>query len=357
MSSGELVRELERAGSIVSKRGLERLSLIAEYYRIQMGLLDSIDEEVKKSEELVGADVMVRAKQAKKAQRLAKKMDSSLKRVHALHEKGLLEDEEYNVFKTAFEKVFYGKIAEARDQLSKLSEMAEEYESFKRLREEAEAREKEASKRVKHLKGLLEQAASSEPVDEEYPEKHAEVKARLKELERVRKDFVEQLSSKTLSFYAGLLENKDLLEAGFPSADPSNLSAFLSDFPSFSSELPSRLLELDSWSDGKLGHTVPDTARFRELMVEYGAWLRRVERLESTEFIEVKAAGDAERLAPLFKETPAGELLQRLAELSDYWLPPPEPKQPVDTVKVEEELAEASAELALLQKTLSQPLG
>ena len=344
----ELVAKLKTAESTISEYGGQRLSLVTQYYSTLDDFISRLEKSIEKNKRLMNADLSVKRKHAMKQHKLLKKMTQFFREMDQSYKNGEIQDKEGKIFARAYKKAANGNFAEAKELLFGISGMAAAYTEFVRLNKLAEEQKKKLAQRKAAIHASIEKASSAVPVDEGYMKKHKMVIQGLGQAKELRTKYIQRLDNKSIMDYVKMLENKELIMAGFPSTDPASLVGFLAAYPELSSLTPGKLLEYCSWTDGKLKHTIPETSKFRSIMGKYSLWFGSIKNLESSKFMAIENASDAKKLAILFKNTEMGGLLSRLSELTGYWAEPPKSAQAVDVKHLERELSGISQELAVL---------
>ena len=347
----ELVAELDKTKKEVLMHGEKRLSLITQYYNTQLEFVDRIDKSIERGKKLLSADMVVRRKHAMSQQKISKRMAHFFKQVDGSYKKGDLHDKEGRVFARAYENASYGHFTRVRNILSELREMVELYEEFIELEKESKIQKTNLRRRKTAIQAVLEESKLVTSVDDDYVKKHEDMLQSLKRINEFRVEYLRKLRGKQVNEYVTMLKNSNLIKAGFPTVVSTNLIEFFNSYPELSEVTPEKLLEYESWTDGKLKHAIPDIKKFRSMMQEYGSWLERLKHLESSKFMVINSVEDVKKLAPLFEGTGAGNLLSKLSELGDYWSPPAPHTQVRDVTELKKELLQIDKDLALLENS------
>jgi len=350
VATEKLVVELEKTKKEVLEYGEHRLYLITQYHNTQLNFITELEESIQRAEELLKADIITRRKHAAKQQKILKKLTQFFKKVNTSFEKKEIHDIEGKVFARAYQKTIQGHYDKAKNILSEIKDMVNLYMKFAALEKEAKTLKKELIQKKTAIEASLTEANLVNPIDNNYLEKHEKVLQNLEIIKRIRMEHIQKISGKNIIEYVKLLENKELINTGFPDATPANLINFLNDYPELSQATPEKLLGYQSITDAKLKHEIQEVHRFRNIMNEYASWMKDLTQLELTGFMRVNTQEDAKRLAPLFKGTQAGDVLLRLNELEEYWTPHTINTQTIDTTDLKKELSEIDKELTLLEK-------
>jgi len=344
----EIVNEFNDLEEKVSDYGTKRLSLLTQYYDIQKSFIQELKESIDKSKRLMNADPVVRIKHNTKYQNILKKMAIFFKKVDASYKNEEIKEKEGKVFARAYGTASIGQIKSATKLLSEIEDTINVYKQYLKLKNDIDHQRKTLLRRKLYINTLIEEAKNTKPVDEDYERKHESVIQDLKKIQDLRKEYIQNISNKSIIQYIEMLKNKDLIKSGFPNTNPTNLIKFLQSNPELLSEEPNKLISYNFWTDGKLKHTIPEIKEFRKIMQEYIHWLETIDNLESSEFMRVKNYKDANILLPLFKGTKAGDVLLNLVELKDFWKEPVKNTKMIDINQLKEELLDVEENLKLL---------
>ncbi|MCD6414149.1 MAG: hypothetical protein J7L23_00790 [Candidatus Diapherotrites archaeon] len=361
-------------GKRVKEEGLSRLKKIHSYYFQCLKLVDTIEDQKYKAEQLKGRDLVIRNKHAKRTAKTIKRINQLFGVINQSFLRGELKDFEGKAFAVAIQQSLKegvssisrptcatchiqrlepmaGTTSEARKALSQLDKLVLLYEDYEKKRQALD-------KRIKGLKGDIHNIENKM----RELQKVSETLKEIKDSDKLIKDYeqlgqllenYESIRRKRLSLLAtkpvpdlvkAFYSDKKSGEIGFPIPNDEKalkeLSAVAShDCPNFSA---GQLLECLTYNDKKLSHMTPEPTKLKQLVLDNHNWLSSVDGLPNSDFLKLtmeSSKADVEK---------AGEFLRVDKELID------EIKNLVETVDAKEAVRAKSLILKSKQESMSQ---
>jgi hypothetical protein len=297
------------------QEGIPRLRKILDFYERSLDLVNQIEEEKTRAEQLKNRDLVVRNKHSKKIARTAKSIMQLFREINQAFLAKEIKEEEGVVFSEALRKALNegistiarpscptchlqrlkalaGTTSEARRKLSQLDRLAVLYAEYEEAKSKLNQRMRELRRELEKSKN---RPSTPEPeCDEALVKSYEKARMLLERYNALREEYLRELRGQRAAELIRF-SNENRAE-GFPQAEDSQALDALREL--LEKDLPgltaAQVIEYSSFNDKKLSHFTPEPARFRSLVDKNHRWLLRVSRLEATQFLRVELGRSAD---------------------------------------------------------------